>query len=276
MRLDDERRLLALAAELSDVTTIHDVDFVLRDVASVSLEASRLRLWVIDGAMVRLVDRDHDRAIPLTDPTNLITQVLISRQPQWSPQCNLRGNGGDAVRAACIVPLIHNDIVLGALAFAFPTEHYFAFAEREHLLGVAAHVATAVMRVRPMRWPKASSKIEIIARPREVLIVDDDAYDAASLRDVIGELDYTPVVAYNVAAAMRIAEQIVAPVAFVSLGMSGEDGHEIATRLRAMPDWSSTRMIAMTRGRARTRAGTFDEVLAKPLEAETVKDQLPR
>lgn len=277
MRLEDERRLTQLATELADVATLHDIDFVLRDTATMLLFASRVRLWIVDQAHVKLVDRHHERTMPLADPNSLVTQVLASRRPQWSPQCDLKGNTGDAVRAACILPLLHGDVVLGALALAFPTEHYFAVAERELMMRAAEQVAAAVLRVRPTRWPKASSQLEVLASPREVLIVDDDAFDAASLRDLVTNLDYQPMVAFNAAAALRIAEQVVAPLAFVSLGMSTGDGYQIARQLRAMPEWSSTRIIALgtsERARSRAHAATYDEMMLKPIDAEAVRGQL--
>jgi GAF domain-containing protein len=277
MRFEDERRLHLLATELTDVATLHDIDFVLRDTATMVLFASRVRLWIVDQGLVRLVDRHHERTLPLADPNSLVTQVLASKRPQWSPQCNLQGNTGDSVRAACIVPLMQGDVVLGALALAFPTEHYFAVAERDLLIHVADQVAAAVQRVRPSRWPKASSQLEILASPREVLIVDDDAYDAASLRDLVGAFDYQPMVAFNAMAALRIAEQVVAPIAFVSLGMSTGDGFQIARQLRDMPEWSSTRIVAIgtsERARNRARAATYDEMIVKPLDADVVRVQL--
>lgn len=277
MRFEDERRLQLLAAELSDVATVNDIDFVLRDTATMLLFASRVRLWITDRGMVRLVDRHHERSMPLTDPTSLVTQVVTTGRPQWSPQCNLQGNTGDAVRAACIVPLLEGDIVLGAIALAFPTEHYFAVAERELMVAVAVQVAAAVQRVRPSRWAKASSQLEVLASPREVLIVDDDAYDAASLRDLLGNLDYQPMVAFNAAAALRIAEQVVAPIAFVSLGLSTGDGFGVARQLRAMPEWGSTRIIAVgtsERARNRAHAATYDEMIVKPLDVDAVRGQL--
>jgi CheY-like chemotaxis protein len=277
MRPEEERRLTLLAAELADVASLHDIDFVLRDTATMLLFASRVRLWIVDQGLVRLVDRHHERTMPLADPNSLVAQVLASGRPQWSPQCNLQGDTGDSVRAACIVPLLHEDVVLGALALAFPTEHYFATAERELMVGVAAQIASAVQRVRPSRWAKASSQLEVLAAPREVLIVDDDAYDAANLRDLLGGLDYQPIVAFNAAAALRIAEQVVAPIAFVSLGLSTGDGYQVARQLREMPEWASTRIIALgtsERARNRARAATYDEMIMKPLDLAAVRDQL--
>lgn len=275
MRAEDDRRLLSIAAELADVATIHDVDYVLRDHATMLVRATRVRLWMVDGGHARLVDRHHERAIPLGETTNLIVQVLASRRAQWSSQCIMSDNVAE-LRAACIVPLIHEETVVGALAFAFPTERYFAMAERDLFLRLAERVAAAVARVRSMRWPKASSRIEVLAQPREVLIVDDDAYDAASLRDLVEAMQFEPLVAYNADAALRIAAQTIAPIAFISLGLSTGDGLDVANRLRAMPEWSSTRFIALAHNeRARSRGkAAFDDALVKPLDAEAVRGQL--
>jgi signal transduction histidine kinase/CheY-like chemotaxis protein len=135
-----------------------------------------------------------------------------------------------------------------------------------------------------VHWPRASSrtitsKIPAIPKPElqrlRVLIVDDNIDAAHMFSEVLKSLGHETVVAYDGDAALRAASELEAHVAFLDIGLPEMDGYELATRLRELPTFKSTRLIAITgygteddRDRS-VRAG-FSDHLVKPIGIEAL------
>jgi CheY-like chemotaxis protein len=113
------------------------------------------------------------------------------------------------------------------------------------------------------------------AEHRRVLVVDDNADSADSLRMVL-ELHGAEVrVAYDGASALTLVPEFRPTIALVDLGMPGMDGHEVARRIRRMEEGKDIVLVALTGWgqpddvRRSLDAG-MDEHLVKPVQLEQI------
>ena len=110
---------------------------------------------------------------------------------------------------------------------------------------------------------------------RRVLIVEDKADAAASLRDRL-ELDgHEVATTTNGAEALARAATMRPDVVLCDIGLPGLDGYGVARAMRADPSLSRTLLVALTgyalsTDRARALAAGFDGHLAKPLDHEVL------
>ncbi|BDB29276.1 response regulator (plasmid) [Cupriavidus sp. P-10] len=117
----------------------------------------------------------------------------------------------------------------------------------------------------------ATKDVEAVpqAAPKRILVVDDNA-DAAESTAMVLRLDGHEVkIASDGPSALQSAAEFHPEVILLDIGLPAMDGHEVARRLRAMPDFADTLLIALSGyageehlGRAR-QAG-FDHHLVKP------------
>lgn len=108
---------------------------------------------------------------------------------------------------------------------------------------------------------------------RRVLIIDDSADCADSLRDVLDVLGYEVAVAYGGESGLALARRFRPDVVLCELAMPRMDGYAVARAMRADPQLRAVRLIAVT-GHAQPRevhaardAG-FGAHLAKPGEID--------
>lgn len=108
-------------------------------------------------------------------------------------------------------------------------------------------------------------------RRLRVLIVED-SFDAAESFVMLLQLhNHETRVAYAGPAAVELAAQFTADVAFIDLGLPGLDGFEVARRLRALPAYQPTVMIALSgygqeEDKRRALEVGFDHHLTKPVD----------
>ena len=112
-------------------------------------------------------------------------------------------------------------------------------------------------------------------RVRRVLIVHDDPRDLETLRTDLEKAGHSVAGAAGYPAAVEVAAFFRPEVALVDLGLPGTDGHEIARRLRHLPQCRRIYLVALTTGGdlpddVRRRAAPFDVHLLKPVSAATV------
>jgi PAS domain S-box-containing protein len=108
---------------------------------------------------------------------------------------------------------------------------------------------------------------------RRVLVVDDNADAAATLRMLLEAQGHEARAAYTGPAALDELAQFDAEVVFLDLGMPDVDGFEVARRIRAMPRGRDVLLVALTGwgqadDRRRTADAGFDEHLTKPVDSE--------
>jgi CheY-like chemotaxis protein len=112
-------------------------------------------------------------------------------------------------------------------------------------------------------------------RPKQVLIVDDDE----DLREVLGDLllalGHRALQASTAMEAVECAQQNTLDVALIDLGLPGDDGYEVARRIRNTMAGAGIRLVALTGSsdelsRRSAEAAGFDDFLVKPAGANAI------
>lgn len=104
---------------------------------------------------------------------------------------------------------------------------------------------------------------------RRILIVDDNCDAAELLAELVRLSGHEVSVAFSGSSALREVDAFRPDVVLLDIGMPGMNGYEVAEALRARPEWSALRIIALTAwgdadARARTAACGFNLHLTKP------------
>ena len=108
-----------------------------------------------------------------------------------------------------------------------------------------------------------------------ILVVDDQEDAREMLRELLGLMGATVLLAASVAEALPLVDD--APdIVLTDIGMPDADGIELARYLKAHPNRARMRLVAMTgySGSAvldTLIAAGFDQVLIKPLSSETLE-----
>jgi PAS domain S-box-containing protein len=107
--------------------------------------------------------------------------------------------------------------------------------------------------------------------PRRILVVDDNTDGAETLSILLSLSGHTVRVANDGPTALVAAGEFRPDVVLLDIGLPGLDGYEVARRLRARPEFRSTRLVALTgwgqqSDRERSRAAGFDYHAVKPID----------
>jgi two-component system CheB/CheR fusion protein len=120
---------------------------------------------------------------------------------------------------------------------------------------------------RKRRSPLAAPATPEPARPRRILVVDDERANAESLADLLEEDGHQTLAVHDGPSALAAARTFAPDVVLLDLGLPGMSGYEVASRLRGEPSGSSILVIAVTGyqpdGPRLEQAG-FDRHLIKP------------
>jgi signal transduction histidine kinase len=142
---------------------------------------------------------------------------------------------------------------------------------RVHLPAIEAPAARAAGEL-----PRAA------AAPRDVLIVEDNADAADTLRRLLELAGHRVRVARDGPGGLAALLGAPPEVALVDLGLPGMDGYELARRARAAVDGRPRPLFVALTGygmpedRARALQAGFDEHLVKPVDAEALESLLAR
>ncbi|WP_312518472.1 ATP-binding protein [Massilia sp.] len=109
------------------------------------------------------------------------------------------------------------------------------------------------------------------AHARKVMVVDDNVDAAQVMAMYIGGAGHEVVVEHDPYAALERAPRFLPDACLLDIGLPGMDGHELARRLRALPETAQTLLIAVTGyGQAQDRDASqeagFDHHLVKPVD----------
>jgi signal transduction histidine kinase/CheY-like chemotaxis protein len=110
---------------------------------------------------------------------------------------------------------------------------------------------------------------------RRVLLVEDNADSAETLRTLLALRGHDVHVAHDGPAGVALAHKSRPEVALIDIGLPGFDGFEVARRLRASPGGDAIRLVALTGygqpedQRAASAAG-FDAFLVKPVDFDAL------
>jgi CheY-like chemotaxis protein len=114
-----------------------------------------------------------------------------------------------------------------------------------------------------------------------VLVVDDNEDAALMLVEALTHAGHQTLVAHDGPDALQVALQSRPDVALLDIGLPVMDGFELARQMRANPELTATRLIAVTgygqeHDRMRTRAAGFDAHLVKPVDLQRVSELITK
>ena len=115
----------------------------------------------------------------------------------------------------------------------------------------------------------------------QLLLVDDNVDAAEMLGALLESRGCVVQLAYDAAAALRMASTQPFDVAVLDIGLPVMDGYELAARLRALETMRGARLIALTgygqaSDRERALAAGFDHHLVKPVDLGALEKLLAR
>jgi len=115
--------------------------------------------------------------------------------------------------------------------------------------------------------------------PRRVLVVDDNRDAADSLAMLLRLLGAEVQIVYSGAEALAVLDDFHPNVLLLDIGMPGMDGHEVARRVRQLPEYRNVLLIAMTgwgqdEDRRRSSEAGFDYHLIKPADVGALETLL--
>jgi signal transduction histidine kinase len=116
---------------------------------------------------------------------------------------------------------------------------------------------------------------------RRILIVDDNADAALSLAMLLSANGYQCQPVNDAQTALNAAPQINPDVFLLDIGMPGMNGYELARRLRALPQFRNSLLIAVTgwgkeEDRQKSREAGFDHHLVKPVSVAAIHELLDK
>lgn len=109
------------------------------------------------------------------------------------------------------------------------------------------------------------------ARPRRILIIEDNRPAAQSLRALLLKLGHTVETAFNGTDGLAIAHRFMPEIVLCDISLPGLDGHSLAQAMRQSPQLRGAYLVAVTGyGREgdkhRAFEAGFDRYLTKPIE----------
>jgi PAS domain S-box-containing protein len=112
-------------------------------------------------------------------------------------------------------------------------------------------------------------------RGLRVLVVEDNVDTARSLAMLLNKAGCEARVVHDGAAALEAANDFRPQVVLLDIGLPGSDGYEVARRLRANPQHSQARLIAISgygpsQDRQRSQAAGFHHHLVKPVAFDSL------
>lgn len=114
---------------------------------------------------------------------------------------------------------------------------------------------------------------------KRVLIVDDNGDAAEMLAELLELLGYESRVALEAFSALKIAPEFNPDIMLIDIGLPEVNGYELAQRMRAIPQFASARLMALTGygqevDRQNAIDAGFDEHLVKPVDVERLQSIL--
>lgn len=112
-----------------------------------------------------------------------------------------------------------------------------------------------------------------------VLIVDDNKDAADTIGMLINLLGHEVTICNSSEEALQKAHAMHFQAAFLDIGLPGMNGHELASRLRSLPGYGQTMLVAMTgygqeEDVARSRQAGFNHHCVKPVELKLLNSLL--
>src|SRR6185295_6229460 len=133
----------------------------------------------------------------------------------------------------------------------------------------------------PAVVPPPPAPVVLGARPRRVLLADDNADALESLELLLRGSGHEVRTARDGVEACAVAEAFRPEIALLDIGMPRRDGHGVARHIRGL-EWGRSMLLVAVSGwsqdedRRRSKEAGFDLHLAKPVTPEALRDVLAR
>jgi len=108
---------------------------------------------------------------------------------------------------------------------------------------------------------------------KKILVVDDVALNVKMLCAMLRKMGYDPLSAPSGAKALELMKTSKPDIALVDLWMPEMNGMELASAIRANPDWAGIRIVAVTADTENSSnfdVNVFDAVVMKPVTQESL------
>jgi CheY-like chemotaxis protein len=117
------------------------------------------------------------------------------------------------------------------------------------------------------------------ARPRQVLVVEDDPDTAQVLALLLRAWGHRVAVAPDGPQALQAAQEEPPDTVLLDIRLPGMDGYEVARRLRSEAGLGQAKLVAVTgdereKDPGRSHAGGFQHLLVKPVDPEALRQVL--
>jgi len=115
--------------------------------------------------------------------------------------------------------------------------------------------------------------------PLKILYIEDDSNSRRLVQRILQAEGYDVYVAEDGLAGLELARQIRPALVLTDVNMAGMTGHEVATRLKEMPETKHAPVIAMTANILQTDreialVAGCDGYLTKPIDIDALPDQI--
>jgi CheY-like chemotaxis protein len=126
-----------------------------------------------------------------------------------------------------------------------------------------------------------TARLPTTTRPLRVLIVEDNVDAATMLDATISYLGHTTRVAHDGQSALALAPDFVPDLVLLDIGLPGMSGYEVASSLRARPEFSHVHVAAVTGwgqddDRRKAQDAGCDSHFTKPIAPEALEELLAR
>lgn len=135
-----------------------------------------------------------------------------------------------------------------------------------------------IVTAKPTEGPAAAPAFSAVpVPPARVLVVDDNRGAAVLLQRLLENYwQHEVTLAFDGEQALTAAEQLQPHLILLDIGLPKLDGYEVARRLRERPEFSQTRIVAVTgygseSDRQRSHAAGIDEHLVKPVSVQALQ-----
>jgi CheY-like chemotaxis protein len=112
-----------------------------------------------------------------------------------------------------------------------------------------------------------------------ILVVEDNKDGADSLGMLLRIMGHQVRISYSASEAITAAKGLRPHVILIDIGLPGMSGYEVGKRLRELPEFDSTTLVAMTgygqeEDRQKSLAAGFDHHLVKPVASDLLEEFL--
>ena len=108
-----------------------------------------------------------------------------------------------------------------------------------------------------------------------VLVIDDNVDATRALKRLLRVMGYSVTIAQDGQSGIDLARQLHPDVILLDIGLPHMDGYTVARHLRSLPEFATTRIIALTGygqdASERVRAAGMDQHLVKPVDADELQ-----